>query len=212
MKLSLPRLPKLKAIPAMPSLAHAHAHARLRLFGVHRLQLDFGRKQQRPQGTGLAAMAIGALALTLSLSQSDQVRGRLSDLESEVSTLGGNRKAERQRGKAASTARGPELDDRVRKANRVIRLLSTPWADAFGAIDAANGNDVALLGLDSDPAAAQVRATAEARNTKAMIEYLERLRLDGRLSPVVLQSHQIMTEDPNRPIRFTFAASWTSAK
>ena len=41
---------------------------------------------------------------------------------------------------------------------------------------------------------------------------LERLRQDGRLSPAILQSHQVMTEDPNHPIRFSFTASWTSAK
>ena len=59
---------------------------------------------------------------------------------------------------------------------------------------------------------AQVRVGAEARTTKAMLEYLERLRTSARLSPAVLQTHQVMTEDPHRPIRFTFTASWISAK
>ena len=49
-------------------------------------------------------------------------------------------------------------------------------------------------------------------NLVSMINYLDHLRKDGRLSPAVLLSHQVMVEDPNRPFRFTFSASWTSAK
>lgn len=176
-----------------------------------RLALDFAQGQRRSRGAGLAAIAIGAVLLSLALWQSDRLGGRVAELDAELATLGVDRDAERRR-TSQSPARGADLDERVRKANRVIRQLSTPWEDVFGGIEAADSADVALLSLESDPVTAQVRAGAEARNAQGMLDYLERLRQDGRLSPAILQSHQLMTEDPNHPIRFSFAASWTSAK
>jgi DNA gyrase inhibitor GyrI len=94
----------------------------------------------------------------------------------------------------------------------VIRQLSPPWEDVFTTIESLNGKDIAVLSLEPEPVSAQVRVGAEARTTEAMLEYLERLRNSARLSPAVLQTHQVMTEDPHRPIRFTFTASWISAK
>ena len=155
-------------------------------------------------------IATAALLLALVLWHSEQSQGRVAELESELASLGASRDAVRS--SSTDSASGAELEDRMRKANRVIRLFSTPWEDVFGGIESANGEHVALLSLESDPANAQVRVGAEARNFRKMLEYLERLRKDGRLSPAILQSHQVMTEDPNRPIRFTFTASWTSAK
>ena len=160
---------------------------------------------------GLVVIAVAALLFSLVLWQSDLAGERVATLETELASLGANRETGRSR-PVANAASGIELEDRVRKANRVIRQLSTPWEDVFGGIESANGEHVALLSLESDPSNAQVRVAAEARNTQKMLDYLERLRLDGRLSPAILQSHQVMIEDPSRPIRFTFTASWTSAK
>ena len=175
------------------------------------LALDFARPQSRTHGTGLAAVAVGAVLLTLALWQSDLARERVATLDAALVSLGVGRDAERNRA-SQPVARGGDTDERVRKANRVIGQLSTPWDDVFSAISAANGEHIALLSLESDPATAQVRAGAEARNAQGMLDYLERLREDGRLAPAILQSHQVMLEDPSRPVRFTFFASWTAAK
>ncbi len=173
------------------------------------LALDFGQPQQRPRMAGMLACSLGALLLALVVWQSDRAHERVAEHESELASLGVKRDAEQQRQARGS---GADLEDRVRRANRVIRQLSTPWEDVFKAIDSTTGANVTMLSLESDPVSAEVRAAAEARNTKAMIDYLERLRSDGRLSPAILLSHQVMIEDPSRPIRFTFSASWISAK
>ena len=135
----------------------------------------------------------------------------MAELETELSQLGGQQSEPRQRTDAPPLS-SAELEDKVRKANRIIRQLNTPWEDVFGALERSNGDHVALLSLESDPASAQVRVSAEARNARRMLEYMDRLHKDGRLWPAVLQTHQIMIEDPLRPIRFTYTASWTSAK
>jgi hypothetical protein len=185
--------------------------ARLGLQRSPALLLDFAHPQRRSMAPGIIAIAIGMVLLSLASWQSDRFLSRVGELETELSALGFDRGAERRQA-AQTRLRGADLDERVQKANRVIRQLSTPWEDVFGSIEAANNDDIALLSLDSDPASALVRANVEARNTQGMLAYLDRLRVDGRLAPAILQSHQIMTEDANRPVRFTFTASWTSAK
>ena len=198
---------RLKKAAAHPALKRALSV----LLRTPPLALDFARPQSRSHGTGLAAVAVGAVLLTLALWQSDLARERVATLDAALVSLGVGRDAERNRA-SQPVARGGDTDERVRKANRVIRQLSTPWDDVFSAISAANGEHIALLSLESDPATAQVRAGAEARNAQGMLDYLVRLRTDGRLAPAILQSHQVMLEDPSRPVRFTFFASWTAAK
>ncbi len=184
---------------------------RLRWHRAPTLALDFAHPQRQSRAMGLAAIAVAALLLSLVLWQSDKAQQRVTTLEAELTALGAKNDAGRIR-RAPDAATGVELEERMRKANRVIRQLGTPWEDVFGGIESANGKDVALLSLESDPGNAEVRVGAEARNAPKMLEYLERLRQDGRLSPAILQSHQVMLDDPSRPVRFTFTASWTFAK
>jgi Tfp pilus assembly protein PilN len=192
---------------------------KLRLWGLirmgrrraERLDLDFARAQRQSRGQLLFLLAVAAVALAVVLWQSDQAEQSVAGLEAAVQAAGGGAKKVR-RVVAAESFTGAELEDRVRKANRVIRQFSAPWEDVFGSIEQVNGEHVALLSLESDPTNAQVRVSAEARNFTKMLDYLERLRLDGRLAPAILQSHQVMVDDPNHPVRFTFTASWTSAK
>ncbi len=182
-----------------------------RLRRTPRLQLDFARAQAQSRGLALGVITVCALLLCLAIWQSEKSEGRVALLEAELASLGTSREAAGTTA-APTTVNGVELDERMVKANRVIRQFSTPWDDVFSSIEKAGGEHVALLSLESDPANAQVHVGAEARNFKKMLEYLERLRTDGRLSPAILQSHQVMVDDPNKPIRFTFTASWTSVK
>ncbi len=206
-----PRLP----IRILDAFAAAYARVAAGLQGLTPraapLLLDFAGPQKRARGPGLAAIAIAAVLFSLVLLQSDMNAERIAALEAELLTLGIDRQAERLH-EGRKPKRSGDLDDRVKKANNVIRLLSPPWEDVFRTVEALNGKDIAVLSLEPDPSSAQVRVGAEARNTQAMIDYLERLRTSETLSPAILQSHQIMSEDPNKPIRFSFTASWISAR
>jgi len=181
------------------------------VFSPQPLLIEFSRPQRRPHGPGLAALGIGVTLLVLAMMQSDIQASRIASLQSELAGLGVDIAARRQR-ENRPAPRAADIDDRVAKANRIVRLLSPPWEDVFVTVEALNGKDIAVLSLEPEPASAQVRIGAEARNTPAMFQYLERMRNSGRLTPVVLQSHQIMTEDPHKPVRFGFTASWISAK
>jgi Tfp pilus assembly protein PilN len=175
------------------------------------LMLDFAAPQRRPSGPGLAALLVGATLLCLAMMQSDMQASRIASLESELSALGVDIEARRNK-ERRPTLKSADMDERVAKANRIIKLLSPPWEDVFNTVESLNGKDIAVLSLEPELGSAQVRIGAEARNTRAMFEYLERMRSSGRLTPVVLQAHQVLTEDPHKPIRFGFTASWITAK
>jgi len=186
------------------------AHLQLWLHQAPRMELEFAEPQRRSRAMALYLLAGAAFVLAVVLWHSDQTEQENVKLEAALQVEGGGQKRERKR--TVDPISSADLDDKVRKANRVIRQFAAPWEDVFGTIESVNTDHVALLSLESDPANGQVRVGAEARNFKKMLEYLERLRQDGRLSPAVLQSHQIMVDDPSHPVRFTFTASWTSAK
>lgn len=206
-----PRLP-IRILDAL-SAASARVASGLQRFTPRAapLLLDFAGQQQRSRAPGLIAIALAGVVFALVLLQSDMNAERIAALEAELLTLGIDRQAERLR-EGRKPKRSGDLDDRVKKANNVIRLLSPPWEDVFRTVEALNGKDISVLSLEPDPNSAQVRIGAEARNAQAMIDYLERLRTSETLSPAILQSHQIMSEDPNKPIRFSFTASWISAR
>lgn len=97
---------------------------------------------------------------------------------------------------------------RLRAANQVARKLTTPWADLLGAIEAAPQQSVALLAIEPSAAKKAFRLTAEAKDSKAMLGYVEALRRDRRLESVVLVSHQLQEKAPGRPTRFQLQAAW----
>jgi hypothetical protein len=100
---------------------------------------------------------------------------------------------------------------RLRAANQVARNLAAPWADLLGALESAPRESVALLAIEPSSAKKSFRLTAEAKDAKAMLGYLEALREDHRLDSVVLVSHQVQEKAPGRPTRFQLQAGWGAA-
>ncbi len=176
------------------------------------LMMDFARRQKRGQGSGLALLAAGAAALSLSLLMSDLAREDLDRLEHEMAGLDGERKSSRPAVSPRASLKAAEIDDQVRKANQVIRQLALPWGTLLQALERAGNKDVALLSIEPDVSRNVIKAGAEARNPSAMLSYLERIAEGGVFDAPVLLSHQVVAEDPQKPIRFIFTASWQATK
>jgi hypothetical protein len=94
------------------------------------------------------------------------------------------------------------------RANDTVRALSLPWAEVFGAIEAANSADVSLLALDPMPDKRMLKLHAEARNMEAVLAYLRALAGNAVFSAVSLQSHQVQQADPLHPVRFLVLIEW----
>jgi hypothetical protein len=116
-------------------------------------------------------------------------------------------------GRAAAPAVPREqLDEEARNAEAVVRQLTLPWATLFRAIEHAATRDVALLQLQPDPASRLLKLTAEARHSRAMFAYVRRLATADGLTEVHLVSHQVQSDEPQRPIQFSVQASLRGAR
>lgn len=117
----------------------------------------------------------------------------------------------------AKAIRGPEQSPadpnevaRERVAMRIARVLQIPWSDLLITIESARHSAVALLALEPSTHDGSLRLTAEARDPKAMLEYLQALQADTRLSQVILVSHQVQTQVAGSPVRFQIRSAWGS--
>ena len=52
--------------------------------------------------------------------------------------------------------------------------------------------------------------TAEAKGKNAMLDYINRLQAAQSLQRVMLESHEVMSQVPEKPVRFVVTASWVA--
>ncbi len=95
--------------------------------------------------------------------------------------------------------------------NTAVAQLNLPWRDVFDAVEAATPPSIALLTLEPDTKMHLFKGTAEAKNSDAMIAYIEQLKKQVFFIDVVLIKHDIMEQDVNKPIRFQFDVQWMEA-
>jgi len=90
---------------------------------------------------------------------------------------------------------------------QTIGLIRIDWEKFYRSIDAATGEDVALLAIRPNATGKTVQISGEARDMAAALAFVEALRREP-LDKAVLISHQIKQSDPQQPITFEIAATW----
>jgi Tfp pilus assembly protein PilN len=170
-----------------------------------RLDLDFSpARRNRPVGWVLLAAGLAAALMAAVQFQSAQA-ARMA-LASELSSANG-----RLAGARGETVRsGPPLDPRVSKAaNQIAKELQMPWAEMLAALEAVPTPEVALLGVEPSAQRHVVRITAEAKNSAAMLDYLQALQGGQQFSDVWLTSHLVQVQTPGTPVRFVVQLKWS---
>lgn len=92
--------------------------------------------------------------------------------------------------------------------NAAVMQLNLPWRDLAAALSEATPPSVALLALEPDARRRTVRITAETRGSDDMLAYVARLQAEAWFSSVALVRHEIVEQDPNRPLRFQVSVQW----
>lgn len=167
---------------------------------MRKLRIDFLRKPRPSTGgwllllAGIAAVAVLA-RVQLELSQEHAVQAaRLASL---------------QRGPGAQLAAADGADDpMVVAARQALERARLPWHALFSALESADGADVALLAVTPQPQRRQVKIHAEARHLAAMLAFQRQLALHPSLGQVVLVDHTVVTDAPEKPVRFHISAQW----
>jgi Tfp pilus assembly protein PilN len=94
--------------------------------------------------------------------------------------------------------------------NSAVLQLNLPWRALHDAIGAATPPDIAMLALEPDARKRTMKITAEAKDSDAMIAYVEELKKQELFAGVALTRHEINEQDPVRPIRFQIEAEWVT--
>lgn len=98
--------------------------------------------------------------------------------------------------------------DQQKAFNRAITQLNQPWPVLLDALENTVTTHIALLSLNFEPASQRLRGTAEAKNFKSMMAFMERLDSGPTFHSAQLMSHHLDDATPAAPIRFEFAVDW----
>lgn len=172
---------------------------------IQLLDIEFGRRRVRTETSGLILLCAAALLLLVcgtwlwhAYAENDRVQAELD--------------AVRHRTFAQKHAVKPPPTPAAKLAEKqslsILRELTVPWQDLFSIVEDYPDHDVALIGIDQNPAQSQIRITAEAKNVDAMIAYLKYLQRSVLLREAVLNEHLVESNVPGKPVRFQITAVW----
>lgn len=176
------------------------------------LAIDFAPGRRTPPVAGLVLLA-AATALAAGLGW--HYRGLLLEIERIEARLdsGDAPHSPRSPGRAAAGPVPAQLAPEIARAQDVVRRLTVPWNELFASVESAVGENVALLSIHPDPAAARVAVIAEARNANEALWFAHRLSTGGVLADAFLTGHELLRrEGAHRPVRFTLSARWLAAE
>ncbi len=96
----------------------------------------------------------------------------------------------------------------IKNANEVLHHLGVPWEILFKAVESSSGSHITLLALEPDFDKKQVKISGEANSYNSLMNYITQLQGQEVFDSAYLQNHEIMVEDPDKPVRFTLVANW----
>jgi len=109
----------------------------------------------------------------------------------------------------------PTLDARAagltEEAGRMAQELATPWTKLLAELETASrdsGGQIAVLSIEPDHAKHNVHITGESRDLPVALAYVQRLQASSLLRYPMLDSHEVKTDDAQRPVRFAMTAEW----
>lgn len=186
---------------------------------VQRLELDFVRRPPAAPAAGPLLLALAA-AFTANLMLSwSETRAAVREKETRIAALmrvAGERApgvpARAAAGRAPGTLAQPPSADELAAAAETVRRLSLSWDGLFAALEAAASDKIALLGVEPDPKSQTVLITGEGKDYAAALAYVVELRRAGPLARVHLVHHETKRDDPQKPVAFSVAASWSDKR
>lgn len=175
------------------------------------LQIDFApgslvRTLARTSALTWSAASIGLLACVLAAFNADMLMAQHAHSRTALQQV--HALQQRRMAPVPASQRAALPAAQVDAINGTIARLNLPWRDVFDAIESATPPAIALLALEPDARRHLLKVTAEAKNSEAMIGYLDALQQQPLFAGVVLLRHDTSEQDPNKPLRFQFEAQW----
>ncbi len=172
---------------------------------MRRVNLDYGIGPRLPGLSGLALLLAGVAVTLLLAYQYRTLTVETARWETRAATL---EKGARHAAPVPSAVELQRTSAEINHANEVVGQLTLPWEDLFEAVEAANSDKVALLGIEPDARKHTVKITGEAKDLAAMLDYVRQLEQQPALTQVHLEHHQVQEQDPEKPVHFVVVATW----
>jgi Tfp pilus assembly protein PilN len=169
------------------------------------LNLDFKQTPRHWSVPGLLLLLIGAVLLAYVASVERALTGQIELVEARMEVL-----AKRGKIMPVQPVDAQVLQQEIRQANDILQQLSLPWDALFKAVEATSEKQIALLSIQPDVGKHIVRIGGEAKDFNALLAYMTRLEQSKILNHVYLTSHELRSQDAEKPVRFSLLANWAA--
>jgi hypothetical protein len=171
--------------------------------------LDFIPRSRTGGRSGFVLLILGLITLGWTSFTLHQLYTQAASLELRLDEL-----MSRNRLPPPDAALTEELGKLRAEAVRVVAALRTPWSllltELERASEASHGA-VALVGIEPDRTQSKVRLVVEARSFSAAFLYVQALQTSMALRDPLLDSHEILTQVTERPVRVQITADWSQS-
>lgn len=170
-----------------------------------RIEMDFVPRRSQISLPGLLMLAVGVASIWWAYTDHQNV-----SIASEMTVMS---IARYQRNAPTVSEQHKNID--FTEVDEATRQLQTPWSPLLKDLEKASlesGKDVALLEVAPDKNKKNVRISGEARSLPHVLDYISRLQGAASLSSPLLESHEILTSERERPVHFVVLANWRLAE
>jgi len=167
------------------------------------IALDFAAPRVRTTPLGVVLLVVGVAAVTLAGVEYQAMTAERATLELKLAAA-----MRSSSGSRVEKLRTAQLSE---KSTAMARELGTPWtavlADLETASDETHGQ-IAVLSIEPDHEKHRVRISAESRDLPGALAYVVRLESSPSLRYPMLDSHEVIADDKEHPVRFALTADW----
>lgn len=171
------------------------------------VRLDFAAPRVRTTLPGVLLLLLGVGAVTAAYFEYRVVEGRKAGLELRLAAL-----VRHVTPGAGSDARTRRLSE---DAEKVVGELGTPWTAVLSDLERASRDSagaISVLSVEPDHDKRRVRIDGESKDLGAALAYIGKLQASRTLSDPMLDSHEVVSDDKDHPVRFAMTARWRESQ
>ncbi|MDB6092372.1 MAG: uncharacterized protein JWN85_5156 [Gammaproteobacteria bacterium] len=166
------------------------------------VRLDFAGPRVRTTLPGVLLLVMGVGATTLVCLDYRAIEAHKAGLELKLATS--LRHSTRD---PVSSARALRLTE---DAGKVATELETPWTAVLSDLEVASQAEggISVLSIEPDHDKRRVRINGESRDLAVALAYLGKLQTSRSLRYPMLDSHEVVADNKDHPVRFAMTAEW----
>jgi hypothetical protein len=167
------------------------------------VRLDFAGPRVRVTIPGLFLLVVGCGAATVACLEYRAVTVRKAGLELRLAAS-----LRHSSHDPASGARSLHLNE---DAGKIANELGTPWTAVLSDLETASRHSagaISVLSIEPDHDKRRVRISGESRDLAVALDYLQKLQASHSLRYPMLDSHEVVADNKDHPVRFALTAEW----